>query len=125
MLVFLHCEDENLNDKNYPKGMHINDIESANDCLLPECSSQRVVRLIANNVVGKIEESVNGDFGISYPFTFDSHIVFYLCDLPDEFRENGLEVKFDGIALDACGYHTASFPIEEVYTLKITKIKKI
>ena len=125
-IILLSCEKEDSKTLNgsYPKGMKVNDTQSINDCTLPECSDERVIRLIATNVKGKIVQDIFGQYVITYFFTFDSSINFYLCDLPEEFQEEGLEIVFDGNVIDACGVKEALFPIEEVYNLKLTKIRK-
>ena len=127
IISFYSCELENARlDGSYPKGFVENDLITISNCALEPCSDERIVRLLATNVKGKIsQDTSNSEFVISYRYTFDSVINFYLCDLPTEFREVGLEVIYDGKALDACGIREALFPVEEIYTLKITKIKKL
>ena len=124
-LCLLGCDSEKSKQSgNYPLGMSINDIVSTNDCTLSECSNERIVRLIAKNVVGTIEMTLDSQWVINYPYTFDSSINLYLCDLPNEFKVNLLDVIYDGKAIDACGIRTAEWPIEEVYTLVLTKIER-
>lgn len=127
ILLSIACDKENDRlDGSYPKGFVENDLETINNCSLEECSDERIVRLLATNVKGKIsmDTSINA-FTLSYPYTFDSVLSFYVCNLPQEFQQVGLEVIYDGKALDACGIREALFPVEEIYTLKITKIKKM
>lgn len=122
-IVLSNCKEEPVSIGNYPEGIRIFDNESINDCSLPACSSDRIVRLKAKNVNGTILESIVSDnFLVSYTYTFDSYITFRFCNLPDEFKEDGLEVRFDGELLDPCGVYVRSWPEEETYILKITKI---
>src|SRR5689334_8967637 len=104
ILLFIACDKENNRlDGSYPKGFVENDLETINNCSLDECSDERIVRLLATNVKGKISmDTSTNQFVISYRYTFDSVINFYVCDLPQEFQEVGLEVIYDGEALDAC-----------------------
>lgn len=127
VLSFLHCDNDNVKplDGSYPKGFSVVNMNAINDCLLPECSPERVVRLNAKNAIGTIVKDLNGEYAINYTFTFDSFLLFYLCDLSEAFKINGLMVRFDGKAIDACGYREAIWPTEEVYTLTLTKINKI
>ena len=127
LFLFCSCDKENNRlDGSYPKGFVENDLETINNCALDKCSDERIVRLLATNVKGKISmDTSTNEFVVWYRYTFDSVINFYVCDLPQEFQQVGLEVIYDGKALDACGIREALFPVEEIYTLKITKIKKM
>ena len=111
----------------YPDGVIVADIVSVNDCSLPECSDRRVVRLFAKNVVGQIRESIHeeGIYYLSYVACDDCVIRFYFCNLPLEFQEHRLEVKYSGFLIDACGIREATWPAAEVYILKVTKIEEI
>jgi hypothetical protein len=110
----------------YPKGITIQDKVSLNDCTLPECSEERIIRLTAKNVMGTIHlDTVSNHYGVGYHYSFDSYIDFYFCDIPSEFQVEGLEVRFDGKLLDACGYFQLLWPIEEIYILKLDKIEKL
>ena len=130
LLMFNLCisscdKNDDNKDFGYPDGMSIGDMESTNDCTLEECSDERIVRLLAKEVKGKVFHGINtGRYGLSYPFSFDSSIRFYFCDLPEEFKEEDLLVSFDGEILDACGVVEAVWPVEEVYLIKLSKIEK-
>ena len=123
--IMISCKKDDPTKIGYPSGMTVVDMQSTNDCTLAECSEERITRLIATNVEGKIVQDIFGQFAITYFLTFDSSVNFYLCDLAEEFQMDDLKVLYDGKALDACGVHEAIFPVEEVYILKITKIEKL
>src|SRR5688572_6369374 len=106
-------------------GIRIHDMTLTNDCTLPECSDERIVRLIAENVNGRIQMTLDSQWVVTYPFTFDSHINFYLCDLPEEFKVDALDVIYDGKAIEACGIRTPDWPVEEVYTLVLSDIERM
>ncbi len=109
----------------YPNGIIVADIDSMNDCNLPDCSEDRTIRLLATHVDGKIFKGMNsGRYGVSYQYTFDSSIIFYFCDLPVEFQVEDLRVNFSGKLYDACGVINAVWPTEEVYLLKLDNIHK-
>lgn len=109
----------------YPNGIIVGDMDSMNDCSLPDCSEDRIVRLLATNVDGKIFKGMSsGRYGVSYQYTFDSSIIFYFCDLPAEFQVEDLRVNFSGKLYDACGVINAVWPTEDVYLLKLDNIYK-
>ena len=123
-------EDAKPTDGRYPIGITISDTTSINDCSLSECSDDRIVRLVANNVTGKLFKLATEDstYFINYPASFDSQIQLILCELPQEFQldiVSGLEVKYSGSLIDACGIREAVWPIEELYYLKLSKIEKL
>ena len=126
-LIFITgCDSKsNPSDDLYPPGMSVHDMTLTNDCTLPECSDERIVRLIAKNVKGQIQMTLDSQWVVFYPFTFDSYILFYLCDLPDEFQVDALDIRYDGKAIDACGIRMDSWPVEEVYTLVLSKIERL
>lgn len=129
-LCLSSCDkDDNSSKYGYPDGVNIVDTTSENDCTLPKCSDNRVTRLLANNVLGKLYQLSPSDstYFINYAASFDSQIQFVICELPDEFKKDistGLDIKFSGKLQDACGQLTAVWPIEEIYLLKLTKIEK-
>lgn len=123
LVMGIGCEIEE--ESRYPPGVEEVDLNSVNDCSLSACSLNRVIRLKANNVQGIIRESTDGDFVLSYPFTFDSHISFHICELPVEFQRDNLEVSYDGLLRDACGIHSPSGPAEATYILRLTRIEEI
>ncbi|MBK9981777.1 MAG: hypothetical protein IPP15_05030 [Saprospiraceae bacterium] len=127
-LTLLSCgkDDPNPSGYEYPKGITVMDKTSINDCTLAECSEERIVRLIAKDVKGVIHlDTIQNKYGVGYLHSFDAYIDFYFCDIPSEFQVDGLDVKFDGKLLDACGYYQPVWPIEEIYILKIDKIQKL
>ena len=124
-LCISSCDkNDDNNDFGYPDGISRGDMESTNDCSLDECSDERIVRLQAKDVNGKIIEDLNGEFALRYSFSFDSSINFYFCDLPDEFKQDDLDIIFSGNVIDACGVREAVWPVEEIYLIKLTKIEK-
>ncbi|MEP7324302.1 MAG: hypothetical protein ABI761_20390 [Saprospiraceae bacterium] len=127
-LILLSCGKDDLTPGGYgyPKGITIQDKTSINDCTLPECSEDRIIRLIAKDVKGTIHlDTIQHKYGVGYLHGFDAFVDFYFCDLPSEFQIEGLEVKFDGKLIDACGYYQPTWPIEEIYILKVDKIQKL
>lgn len=117
-------KNDDINDFGYPDGITVVNMESTNDCSLDKCSNERIVRLQAKDVEGQIVEDLNGDFALTYAYSFDSSINFYFCDLPDNFKQDGLDIVFSGDLIDACGVKEAVWPVEEVYLIKLTKIEK-
>lgn len=132
LLLFAACKKsppDNESGYDYPDGISVVDKATENDCVLPKCSDERVIRLAANDVIGKLYQMSPEDstYFISFAASFDSQIQFVICELDDEFKKDvstGLDVKFSGNLLDACGVATAVWPIEEIYLLQITKIEK-
>jgi len=120
-------EDAKPIDGRYPIGITYADTTSINDCTLPNCSDERIVRFKVENLEGKIKKSVLEDstYLMVYAVSFDSYLNIFICDLPEEFRFNGLEVIISGSLIDACGIREAVWPIEELYYLKISKIEKL
>ena len=132
LIINACCKEDTkpTDGKKYPVGITISDTTSINDCSLPECSVDRIVRLVANNATGKLYKLATEDstYFINYPASYDSYIQFILCELPQEFQldiVSGLEVKYSGNLIDACGIREAVWPIEELYYLKISKIEKL
>ena len=124
-ILILGCSKESASEFGYPRGIFVGEMESENDCSLPACSQDRIIRLVANDVNGKVFRDITSDqYGVSYTYSFDSFIIFYFCDLPEEFQEEDLEVKFSGKLLDACGIINASWPTEEVYLLDLYEISR-
>ena len=125
LLCFTSCEKV---ESNYPKGVKIRDLQTINDCTLSACSDNRITRLVANDVIGKVKKSPLHDetYLLSYGASFDSYYRFFFCNLPDEFKVNGLEIIYSGTLIDACDiYGEAVWPIEEHYILKINSIKRL
>lgn len=127
MIVFVSCgKDDPKSGYGYPNGITVQDKVSLNDCTLPECSEERVIRLIAKDVKGTIHlDTLSNHYGVGYNYSFDAYIDFYFCEIPIEYQVEGLEVRFDGRLFDACGYFHPIWPIEEIYLLKIDKIEKL
>ena len=128
-IVFLitSCKDDTVKplDNGYPKGFTIIDTVSINDCTLGECSDDRIIRLIAKDIVDVLGfDSINQRYAVGFPISFDSFVRLYICDLPVEFQEDGINVKYSGELRDACGYYYPNFPIEEAYILKLTSITR-
>ena len=125
-IVLLSCNKNDSNDFGYPDGVYIADMETENNCTLPECSDSRITRLIASKVNGKIKKSNFQDsvYLMNFGFSFDSYITFYFCNLQEDYKEHNLEVEFSGQLKDACGKYQAIWPIEEAYIIKLTKITK-
>lgn len=125
-------KDDGNNDNNFgfPKNIIQQDLTSTNDCSLPKCSEDRIVRYIAEDVNGRLYKLATEDstYFINYPASFDSQLQIMLCNLPSEFQvdiPSGLEIQFSGNLIDACGEREAVWPIEEIYFLKLTKIEKL
>lgn len=126
-LCISSCDkNDDNNDFGYPDGISIGDMESTNDCSLNECSDERIVRLMASNVEGIIKESslMPNQYLLVFQASFDSSYKFYFCELPESFKTDGLEIKFSGDLIDACGIYEAVWPTEETYIIKHTKIEE-
>lgn len=109
----------------FPEGFTVFDTVSINDCTLDECADDRVVRWVAEDVVDYIGfDSVSQRYGLGFPYSFDSYVRLYICNLPAEFQENNIKVKYTGELLDACGYYYPIFPIEENYILRLSSITR-
>ncbi len=120
----LFCKRESEATRNYPEGIVIIDLETENDCSLPECSDGRIIRLMADNVEGQIYLDPNGDFAIRYSYPIDTRIELYFCNLPDEFKEEGLAVIFDGEIMDACGIRDPVVGGQKNYLVQLANIEK-
>ncbi len=59
---------------------------------------------------------------MKYSYPIDTQLLFYFCDLPSEFRVDGLEIKFDGELVDACGIKTPFFAGQEFYFVRLDEI---
>lgn len=122
-IIILSCNDDDNKEElfgGYPEGMTVVDMHTQNDCSLDKCSEDRVLRLLAENVIGELFEIEQGEFIVSYPFTFDSAVRFYLCDLPPNLHQTGLEIKFSGHVIDACGVYEPVWPVEEAYIVRVS-----
>ena len=103
---------------------------SSNNCSLDKCSSDRIVRLVANGARGTIFKLNDEDeyYFINYSASFDSQIQFVICDLPQEFQpeanSGGIEIIYSGDLIDACGSPQFLWPIEKTYYLLINQIKR-
>ena len=127
ILIFIaSCkEDDGVHEYGYPQGISIVDMDTPNDCTLHECSEDRIVRLVADDVKGEIfKSSSTGIHAVSYTFTIDSKISLYFCNLPDDFKVEGMKVSFSGELLDACGYIEPIWPVEETYMVRLSDIEE-
>jgi hypothetical protein len=107
-----------------PAGLVDNDLTSENDCNLPECSDERVVRFLANEMQGELYKDENNDFKVRYTGGIDTSFELYFCDLPEAFREEGLLVNFDGQIIDACGVKNPILGGQSIYFVKLTRIER-
>jgi len=130
-ICVMSCDkDEHLTEQGYPEGIVVRDTISDNDCNLPGCSPERVIRLLAEDVDGKLYKSPTEDsvYFINYSASFDSQIQLILCDLPEGIHiegSSGVDVRYSGNLVDACGAREAVWPIEELYFLMLTEIEKL
>lgn len=125
-LVSCKNSDDDTALLNYPEGIELVDVDSENDCSLPACSSDRIVRLKAEDVQGTIIENDSGEYIVRYSYPIDTQITFYFCNLPEDFKINNLEVEFDGEAIDACGARPfLGFGGEQVYSLRLQSIREL
>jgi hypothetical protein len=108
--------------RNFPEGISLVDSESENDCSLPRCSEDRIVRLIADGVEGVLVKDSDDEFYVKYTYPIDTQLQFYFCDLPLEFRVDGLEIRFDGQLIDACGIKTPIFGGQQFYLVRLADI---
>ncbi len=124
--VLLSCAPDRDGPYGYPRGISEILSEQENDCSLPACSKDRIVRMRAKNVKGILFwDSLNNRYGVRYAYTFDSYLNLYFCDLPDDIKQEDLSVKFSGDLIDACGVLDVDWPVEKYFLVRIDRIKKI
>ena len=125
--ILLSCQKKDEDTfGSYPKGVMEGDLVTLNDCTLPLCSEERVVRLFAKDVKATIYlDTLSNLYVAGYRYNFDSYLNLFFCNVPAEFRVHGLEIIFDGELVDPCGYFQPIFPVEEIYIVRVSKMEKL
>lgn len=128
LLLVSSCEKENiqynLDGFEYPEGITVVDLTSENDCALPKCSDERLLRLKAKNVYGLI----GNDSLIVIPWQGDGYIDLELCNSidPSQFKIDTSivqKVLVSGDMIDACGLTDYGWPTIELYSFNLKNIK--
>lgn|SRR5690606_7685908 len=109
----------------YPEGIKVVDLKSENDCSLPKCSNDRILRLKAKDVYGLV---VN-DSIINIGWQSDGYIKLFLCNKldPSQVDLNLDEVPaviVSGDLYDACGTLNLNWPTIEYYFFELKKIRQ-
>lgn len=124
--IFLSCDKEqlSLDGFEYPKGIKVVDLKRGNDCSLPKCSSDRILRLKAKDVLA----SIVNDSILNITWQFDGYIKLFLCTKLDlsqfDFDANPApRVLVSGNLFDACGIIDLTWPTIEYYFFDLKKIE--
>ncbi len=125
IIILFGCEK--ADEFSYPYGFTIEDLESINDCSLPLCAENRIIRFRSKNTIGILEKSKQelNTYFLFYPASYDSNYKFYFCNLPDSLKIDGANIRYSGNIIDACGIYESVWPVEDTYIIHLTEVVKI
>lgn len=123
LFLIFACDKKqvSLDGFEYPEGIKVVDLKSENDCSLPKCSTDRILRLKAKDVSARI----GSDSTINIQWQIDQTILLHLCEKLDSAFLQSIKsrnVLVSGDLYDACGTIYQEWPVIENYLFDMKKI---